>query len=76
LKFETTDAVDDIKIKTSSNSEIYIQAKHSITLGQTANSIFSDWDVAQGMRQWAAEAGKDKGLAYAESFRVMKVFGE
>jgi LmbE family N-acetylglucosaminyl deacetylase len=34
-------------------------------------SQMGDWDPADMIRQWAAETGKEKGLAYAESFRRM-----
>ncbi len=34
-------------------------------------SQIGEWDVEKEMREWAAEAGKEKGLAAAEDFRVM-----
>jgi len=34
-------------------------------------SQMGDWDPAEMIRNWAAETGKEKGLAYAESFRRM-----
>ena len=30
-------------------------------------------EVEKMVREWAAEAGKEKGYAYAETFRVMKL---
>jgi hypothetical protein len=30
-----------------------------------------DWDPTERIKGWNAETGKDKGLAYAESFRVI-----
>jgi len=34
-------------------------------------SQMGEWDPSEMIRQWAAETGKEKGLAYAESFRRM-----
>ena len=34
-------------------------------------SQMGDWDPAEMIRNWAAEAGKEKGLDYAEVFRRM-----
>jgi LmbE family N-acetylglucosaminyl deacetylase len=34
-------------------------------------SQLGDWDVEKLMLEWAAEAGKEKGMQYAESYRVM-----
>ena len=34
-------------------------------------SQLGDWDPAKMIREWAAEEGKEKGLKYAEAFKVM-----
>jgi LmbE family N-acetylglucosaminyl deacetylase len=34
-------------------------------------SQMGDWDPTERIKQWSAETGKDKGLAHAESFRVI-----
>jgi len=34
-------------------------------------SQMGDWDPAEMIRAWGAETGKEKGLAYAESYRVI-----
>jgi LmbE family N-acetylglucosaminyl deacetylase len=34
-------------------------------------SQLGDWNPAEMLRNWSAETGKEKGLAYAESFRRM-----
>ena len=34
-------------------------------------SQIGDWDPAKMIRAWAAEEGKEKGLKYAEAFKVM-----
>lgn len=57
----------NVWLDTSDTIELKIEAlkKHASQMG--------DWDPAQEMREWGAEAGKDHGMAYAESFRVMKL---
>jgi LmbE family N-acetylglucosaminyl deacetylase len=34
-------------------------------------SQMEDWDPTEMIRNWAAETGKEKGLAYAEAYRVI-----
>ncbi len=34
-------------------------------------SQMGDWDPTEMIEEWGAEAGKEKGLAYAESYRVI-----
>lgn len=34
-------------------------------------SQMGDWDPTEMIKEWSAEAGKDKGLSYAERYRVM-----
>ncbi len=34
-------------------------------------SQMGDWDPTEMIREWGAEAGKEKGLAYAERYRVI-----
>jgi LmbE family N-acetylglucosaminyl deacetylase len=55
----------DLWIDTTETIELKIEAlrKHASQLGE--------WDPAEEMRKWGAEAGKDHGMAYAESFRLM-----
>jgi len=52
-------------VDTSETIDLKVEAlrKHASQIGE--------WDVDKGMRQWAAETGKEKGLAAAEAFRVM-----
>jgi LmbE family N-acetylglucosaminyl deacetylase len=45
-------------------------------LKEHKSQIGVEWDVDAEMRRWAAETGKEHGLAYAESYRVMKPFGD
>jgi LmbE family N-acetylglucosaminyl deacetylase len=55
----------DVWVDTTDTIEIKIEAlrKHATQMG--------DWDPSEEMRRWAAESGKDHGLAFAEAFRVM-----
>ena len=39
-------------------------------------SQLGDWDVAKLMLEWATETGKEKGLDYAEAYRVMVLVEE
>jgi LmbE family N-acetylglucosaminyl deacetylase len=57
----------DLWVDTTETIELKIEAlrKHASQLG--------DWDPAEEMRKWGAEAGKDHGMAYAESYRVMVI---
>jgi LmbE family N-acetylglucosaminyl deacetylase len=34
-------------------------------------SQMGDWDPTERIKEWNAEMGKDKGLAYAECYRVI-----
>ncbi len=45
-------------------------------LRQHKSQLDDGWDVDKEMREWAAEAGKDQGLAYAETYRVMVLVEE
>jgi LmbE family N-acetylglucosaminyl deacetylase len=45
------------------HTKIEALRKHASQLG--------DWDVEKLMLDWATESGKEKGLEYAESYRVM-----
>jgi LmbE family N-acetylglucosaminyl deacetylase len=57
-----------VDTSTTINAKIAALKKHSSQIG--------DWDVDKEMRTWAAETGKEKGLAAAEAFRVMILVGE
>ena len=65
--------------------QVYIQGQAganvwvdiSATIGQKVDALrqhasqVSTWDAAQMIREWNAETGREKGLTYAESFRVI-----
>jgi len=52
-------------VDTSVTIDLKVEAlrKHTSQIGE--------WDVDKGMRLWAAETGKEKGLTAAEAFKVM-----
>jgi LmbE family N-acetylglucosaminyl deacetylase len=57
----------DVWVDTSATLELKIAAlkKHASQLG--------DWDPTEMIREWAAETGKEHGLAFAEAFKVMNL---
>lgn len=57
----------DAWIDISATIDIKVQAlrQHRTQIG--------DWDVDAEMRKWAADSGKEHGLPYAESFRLMVI---
>jgi LmbE family N-acetylglucosaminyl deacetylase len=52
-----------VDITSSIGIKIRALKKHKSQLG--------DWDPTKMMREWAAEEGKEKGLKYAEAYKVM-----
>lgn len=55
----------DVWIDISETIDVKVQAL------QQHQSQIGDWDVGKRMREWAAEEGKERGLQYAETFRVI-----
>jgi len=56
-------------------SELYLSIDETIDIKLTAlrahKSQFPQWDPGERVKQWAAERAKDKGMQYAEAFRVI-----
>ena len=52
-----------VDIADTLDTKIEALRKHASQLGE--------WDPAEEMRKWAEETGKEKGMEYAESFRVV-----
>ena len=52
-----------VDIASTLNVKLRALRKHKSQLG--------DWNPTKMMREWAAEEGKEKGLKYAEAFKVM-----
>jgi LmbE family N-acetylglucosaminyl deacetylase len=55
----------DVWVDTSDTLDIKVQAlkQHASQLG--------DWDPSERMREWAGEEGKQHGVKYAETYRLM-----
>jgi LmbE family N-acetylglucosaminyl deacetylase len=68
LYIHGTDVVDTwVDITAQMEIKIAALRKHASQLGE---------DVEKMVREWDAEAGKPKGMTYAEAFRVMKLVTE
>jgi LmbE family N-acetylglucosaminyl deacetylase len=70
--------VRQIYVHGSSQSNTWIDISSTIdqkveALRQHASQMGS-WDAAEMIKLWAAETGKEKGMAYAESYRVMTLW--
>jgi LmbE family N-acetylglucosaminyl deacetylase len=52
-----------IDISADIQAKVDALRKHASQLG--------DWDPEQMIREWAADEGKDQGLALAEAYKVM-----
>ncbi len=52
-----------VDIAATMNVKLRALKKHKSQLG--------DWDPTKMLKEWAAEEGKEKGLKYAEAFKVM-----
>lgn len=57
-----------VDITATIDTKIAALKKHASQLG--------DWDPEKMIREWAAEEGKEKGLNYAESYKVMVLENE
>jgi LmbE family N-acetylglucosaminyl deacetylase len=59
----------------SENADIYVNIEETIDIKIAAlrahTSQMKDWDPENSIREWAAERGKGKEMAYAEAFRVV-----
>jgi LmbE family N-acetylglucosaminyl deacetylase len=56
-------------------ADIYVNIEETIDLKIAAlrahKSQMNDWDPEPRIREWSAQSGKGKEMAYAESFRVI-----
>jgi LmbE family N-acetylglucosaminyl deacetylase len=68
-------AVERVYIWTSEKQDVWVDTTETIDLKIEAlrkhASQLGDWDPSEEMRRWGSEAGKDHGMAFAESFKVM-----
>ncbi len=67
--------VKRVFIHGSDKSDTFIDITETIETKIAAlkehKSQVGHWDVSERMKEWAREEGKDRGIEYAESFRVM-----
>jgi len=57
-----------VDISETIDAKLAALKKHASQLG--------DWDPEKMIREWAAEEGKEKGMAYAEAYKVMVLENE
>lgn len=57
-----------VDISETLDAKLAALKKHASQLG--------DWDPEKMIREWAAEEGKEKGMAYAEAYKVMVLENE
>jgi LmbE family N-acetylglucosaminyl deacetylase len=61
-------------------TDLYVNIEETIDLKITSlrahKSQMKDWDPEPSVREWAAERGKGKEMAYAESYRVVTLVDE
>ena len=69
--------VKRVYLSSTQNPNTWVDIEATIALKVEAlrkhASQLGDWDPNEEMRRWAAESGKEKGLAFAETYRVMKL---
>jgi LmbE family N-acetylglucosaminyl deacetylase len=67
--------VSQVYITTHDHPSIWVDISETIDLKIAAlrqhASQTGDWDPEALIKEWAAETGKERGLAYAESYRVI-----
>jgi LmbE family N-acetylglucosaminyl deacetylase len=67
--------VSQLYVYRNDQANVWIDVTETIELKIEAlkqhASQLGDWDPTQMIQEWAAEVGQEKGLAYAESYRVI-----
>lgn len=67
--------VERVFLHGSEKSDTWIDISETLAIKISALKAhvtqLGDWDPLERMKEWASEEGKEKGLAAAESFRVM-----
>jgi LmbE family N-acetylglucosaminyl deacetylase len=63
-----------------SGADVYVNIEDTIDIKIAAlrahTSQMKGWDPEESIRQWAAESGKGKEMAYAESFKVVTLISD
>jgi LmbE family N-acetylglucosaminyl deacetylase len=67
--------VRQVCVSGQAQPNLWVDITHTIETKIAAlkqhTSQLGDWDPGDMIKEWAAETGKDQGLAYAESYRVI-----
>jgi LmbE family N-acetylglucosaminyl deacetylase len=67
-------------VTTWDHADLFVNIEETIDLKiralQAHKSQMDDWDPIDRIKQWAAERGKGKEMAYAESFRVITLVSD
>jgi len=67
--------VRKVYITGQQQTDLFVSIDETIEIKLAAlrahKSQFPNWDPGERVKQWAAERGKDKGMQYAEAFRVI-----
>ncbi len=73
-------SVRQVYIQGNDKPNVWVDIAETIELKIAAlrehRSQVGEADIARRMRQWAAEDGKERGLAFAETYRVMVLVNE
>ena len=68
-------AVRQVCVYGNDSPNLWVDVSETIDLKISAlrrhASQMGDWDPSEMIKSWGAETGKDKGIAYAESYRVI-----
>jgi LmbE family N-acetylglucosaminyl deacetylase len=67
--------VHQVYVRGSDQSDVWVDISETIdqkiaALKKHASQL-GDWDPTRRIREWNAEVGKEKGMAYAENYRVI-----
>ncbi len=69
-----------VYITTWDGADVYVNIEETIEIKIAAlrahKSQMKDWDPAERIKAWAAERGRGKEMAYAESFRVITLVSD
>jgi LmbE family N-acetylglucosaminyl deacetylase len=72
--------VNKLYLHGAEKSDVWVEISDTLDLKIAAlkkhTSQLGDWDPTKMIREWAAETGKEKGLAAAEAYKVMNLVEE
>jgi len=66
--------VRQVYVRGNAEPNVWVDITHTIEQKITALKLHAsqmgEWDPTERIKKWSAEVGKEKGLAYAENYRV------